>query len=267
MRLLSILSLLLPLLIPSTLSASLTLVPPPSLLPSLTSSTTAHLRTLGLHHSAPISRTGTFHFRNLTAGSYLLDVAAADFVFEVLRVDVTDGERDEEIKVYATRRGIEWENRGVERRERPVQVLVLGRKEYYSKREGFSPMSFLKNPMILIAILGMAVMFGMPYLIENMDPETRAEFDAQSKAGGPLGLSGLLPGSSSSNADSSGAGSGTAADGNPANAIRDFDMAAWMAGSGGAKKTKDGEGNGSGSGSGNGRSGGEKKGGGGRRRG
>ena len=30
-----------------------------------------------------------------------------------------------------------------------------------------SPASLLKNPMILIAIVGMGMMFGMPYLMEN----------------------------------------------------------------------------------------------------
>lgn len=30
-----------------------------------------------------------------------------------------------------------------------------------------SPMSLLKNPMILIAIVGLGFVFGMPYLLEN----------------------------------------------------------------------------------------------------
>ena len=30
-----------------------------------------------------------------------------------------------------------------------------------------SPLSLLKNPMILIAIVGLGFVFGMPYLLEN----------------------------------------------------------------------------------------------------
>ncbi len=33
-----------------------------------------------------------------------------------------------------------------------------------------SPLSLLKNPMILIAIVGLGFVFGMPYLMENSAP-------------------------------------------------------------------------------------------------
>ena len=33
-----------------------------------------------------------------------------------------------------------------------------------------SPLSLLKNPMILIAIVGLGFVFGMPYLLENSTP-------------------------------------------------------------------------------------------------
>lgn len=96
-------------------------------------------------------------------------------------------------------------------------------------------MSLLKNPMILIAVVGMGMMFGMPYLLDNseplflpsfvmvtgacvytndipVDPETRQEFEEAQKSGPLAGV--------------------TAA----TNPMQGFDMAAWMAGSG-AKHT------------------------------
>ena len=60
--------------------------------------------------------------------------------------------------------------------------------------------------MILLAVVSVGIMFGMPYLMENMDPEMRAEFEEQSKKG-PLAMA---------------AGGG--------NGLQNFDMAAWMAG-------------------------------------
>ena len=33
-----------------------------------------------------------------------------------------------------------------------------------------SPLSLLKNPMILIAIVGLGFVFGMPYLLDNSTP-------------------------------------------------------------------------------------------------
>ncbi|KAK4146537.1 uncharacterized protein C8A04DRAFT_25766, partial [Dichotomopilus funicola] len=63
-------------------------LPNPHLLPA---STRATLTTLGhTTLSAPLSDTNTFVFRNVSGGSYLLDVHSAGFVFVPLRVDVTD---------------------------------------------------------------------------------------------------------------------------------------------------------------------------------
>ncbi|TVY35352.1 hypothetical protein LSUB1_G004455 [Lachnellula subtilissima] len=70
-----------------------------------------------------------------------------------------------------------------------------------------SPLSLLKNPMILIAGVSMIIVFGMPYLMDNMDPEMRAEFEERQK--------------------STSITSGTAA-----NPLQNFDAAAWLAGSG-----------------------------------
>ncbi len=93
-----------------------------------------------------------------------------------------------------------------------------------------SPLSLLKNPMILIAGASMLLVFGLPYLMENsayillpfstthanmyfsVDPEMRAEFEEQQKK--PLLTS------------------------NPAaNSLQNFDAAAWLAGSN-SKKTE-----------------------------
>ncbi len=61
--------------------------------------------------------------------------------------------------------------------------------------------------MILMALFSLAMIVGMPYLLENMDPESRAEFEQMQKQN-PL-----------ANAA------------NPAAALN-FDFASWMAGRG-----------------------------------
>jgi hypothetical protein len=66
-------------------------------------------------------------------------------------------------------------------------------------------MSLFSNPMILIALFSLGVVVGMPYLLENMDPETKAEFEAMQKERGVSA--------------------------NPAAAVQNFDLAGWMAGS------------------------------------
>ncbi|KAI9750799.1 MAG: hypothetical protein M4579_006300 [Chaenotheca gracillima] len=195
-----------------TFASSLT-VSPPSNVPTLPASSTATLTTLGKTYTARITRANVFRFTDLSPGSYLLDVHCRDYFFAPLRVDVTEpasGAEDDKgkVEVWQTFRGNEWDNKGELRRERPVGLLLVSPKEYYVQREGFSPLSLLKNPMILLAGFSMLIIFGMPYLLENMDPETRAEFEESQKksAVGRAGASGQNP-------------------------LQGFDMAAWMAGS------------------------------------
>lgn len=61
--------------------------------------------------------------------------------------------------------------------------------------------------MILMALFSGLLMFGMPKLMENMDPEMKAEMEEMQK-------NGVL-------------GSGTT---NTAQQIQNFDLASWMAG-------------------------------------
>lgn len=77
----------------------------------------------------------------------------------------------------------------------------------------------LKNPMILIAGFSMLVIFGMPYLIDNMDPELKEEFNKQQKNGG---VAGMLAG---------GGGGAQQQQNNAAQSLANFDAAAWLAGS------------------------------------
>ncbi|KAF2840439.1 hypothetical protein M501DRAFT_1002792 [Patellaria atrata CBS 101060] len=187
------------------------LLPNPSVLPA---STHASLHSSGPEIDVPLTRQNTFEFDNLTAGSYLLTVYSRDFIFEPLRVDVAGEPGKETVGVWQTFRGNEWDNKGEKRGEgragtgAPIvtEVRVVAPKEFYQERGGFNLLGFLKSPMILMALFSMAMIFGMPYLMENMDPETKAEFEEMQKAS-PL-----------------------ASANNPAAQLQNFDLASWMAG-------------------------------------
>ncbi|KAL4927813.1 uncharacterized protein BDV17DRAFT_292302 [Aspergillus undulatus] len=232
------------LLAPAALSSRLTItIPPSQLLPnphSLPADTHATLTstTLSSPLKAPLTRSGTFQFFDLAAadykvpsgqrddlsGSYLLDIRSSEYVFAPLRVDLDA--RGNVKGVWETFRGNEWGNRGVEKYIRPVggdgegessggnkkdvlvDARVVGRKGFYEVRQTFSPLSLFKNPMILLALVALAFTFGMPKLMENMDPEMREEFEKQSRASPISGAQSAMAG------------------GGPAN----FDLAGWMAG-------------------------------------
>ncbi|KAF2182806.1 hypothetical protein K469DRAFT_585120 [Zopfia rhizophila CBS 207.26] len=188
----------------------------PSILPP---STHATLQSFGPPLSAHLTRSNSFNFNNVSAGSYLATIHCRDYAFEPLRVDVSvedavegSGEKREVIRAWQTFIGNEWDNKGESRGEGGnglvVEARPLGQKYYVQERSGFSPLSFLKNPMILMALFSMVLIFGMPYLMENMDPETRAEFEEMQKK------SPLSGGNNN----------------NPAQQIQNFDLASWMAG-------------------------------------
>ncbi|KKK16073.1 hypothetical protein ARAM_000719 [Aspergillus rambellii] len=196
---------------------------------------------------APLTRAASFVFdlalnapapatTNAAAqSSYLLDIRAPEYVFAAYRVDVSS--EGELLGVWETFRGNAWENTGGEKFSSSsssastsesesesesessrsassadviiIDAKVLGKKAFYEIRPKFSPLALFKNPMILLALVALGFTFGMPRLMENMDPEMRAEFEKQSRAS-PL----------------SGAASGAMSAGGPAN----FDLAGWMAG-------------------------------------
>ncbi|KAA8647551.1 uncharacterized protein ATNIH1004_006245 [Aspergillus tanneri] len=176
--------------------------------------------------TAPLTRSGTFIFWDLRSPkpeSYLLDIHSAEYVFPPLRVDVSvDGKV---LGIWETFRGNPWENRGAEKfavttatsetttevLDVAVEIKPLARRGFYEERAKFSPLALFKNPMILMALVAMGFTFGMPKLMENMDPEMRAEFEKQSRSS-PIS-------SATRNAMASGGG-----------AQAGFDLAGWMAG-------------------------------------
>ncbi|EAW14676.1 uncharacterized protein ACLA_000870 [Aspergillus clavatus NRRL 1] len=226
--------------IATAVSSSLTItIPPSNLLPNpntLPAGTHATLISLpspgdtnnansNLPHpmTAPLTRSASFVFRNLKSAkpeSYLLDIRSAGYVFAPYRVDVSaDGAV---LGVWETYRANPWDNRGAEKfavdaaaaspaaTDVAVDAKVLGQRGFYEERARFSPLSLLKNPMILLALVALGFTFGMPKLMENMDPEMRAEFEKQSRSSPITGAT--------RNAMTGGGGPGN------------FDLAGWMAG-------------------------------------
>jgi len=192
-------------------------IPNPSTLPP---TTTASLTTLSASYVAPLSAFNIFDFRNISAGSYLLDVHCPTHIFSGMRVDVHAAGPDasEKVEAWGTFRGHDWSNKGeimevrtTDKGAKMFEARALMPKNYYTERVGFSPLSLLKNPMILIAGVSMVLVFGMPYLMDSMDPEVRAEFEERQKSSPVQGLlAGQQPG---------------------ANPLQNFDPAAWLAGS------------------------------------
>lgn len=212
-------------------------IPPTQALPnprSLPPQTHATLSSFHFDASAYLSPANTFAFHNVSEGSYLLDVHSPSHAFAPLRVDVLPvvsgaGQTEKEektvkLKVAAwdTYRGNDWNNKGeaaAVTNSGALEVKVLGPKNFYMERSGFNVLSILKSPMILMGLVSMAIFFGMPYLVDNMDEETKKEWEESQKSNPMSSLMGGQQGAQSP--------------------MGNFDMAAFLAGS-----SKDNNGNG-----------------------
>lgn len=180
-----------------------------------------------------------------TIGSHLLSIYARDVVFASYRIDtnfdpsspLSSGKATQASDVlisFAAQLypGTQWSDTGLsllpqnpapnsdapnDQRSLPVASLtiaprVLSAKNFYEDRPAFNPLSLLKSPMVLLGIVGLLFTFGMPKLMENMDPEMKAEYEEMQKKGPTAAIGRAMQGE-------------TPAGGN-------FDLASYLAGSG-----------------------------------
>ncbi|KAL7799852.1 hypothetical protein V8C37DRAFT_407373 [Trichoderma ceciliae] len=197
-----------------TLTVHLPSKPNPFLLPP---STHATLASLHKRLDAPLTALNTFSFHNVSADSYLLDVHCATDVFQPLRVDIGD---DGEVKAWETFRGNEWGNKGEEVQvksegaaSRGVGVKALGGKIFFMERPALRLLvSSFASTMFLRLLCHICVCLWDRLTPISVDPELRAEFEERQKE-------------SPMNAIMANAQGGQ-------NPLGNFDMAAYLAGSG-----------------------------------
>ncbi|GMQ03028.1 hypothetical protein CsSME_00048996 [Camellia sinensis var. sinensis] len=126
---------------------------------------------------------GYFSFHNVPTGTHLIEVAANGYFFSPVRVDVS-ARNPGKVQAALT------ENR------RGLTELVLEplrEEQYYEIREPFSIMSLVKSPMGLMMGFMLIMVFLMPKLVENMDPE-----EMKRAQEGVPSLANMLPGTARS---------------------------------------------------------------------
>lgn len=206
----------------TTLAASLRInIPPSTLLPNpntLPASTHATLTTAsGTQLRAPLRKGNYIEFPSIpSSGSHLLNIYTRDYTIAPYRIDISPT-TSEITGAFETYHGTQWSDHGVALTPAPTTSLtitakVLARKNFYDARPGFNVLSLLKNPMILMGVVALAFTFGMPKLMENMDPEMRQEYEEMQKKSPVAGIGRAMQGG----------GGGGGADG--------FDLAGFLAG-------------------------------------
>ena len=150
-------------------------VPPSAALPNPgTLSSTTHAVLLGptsVRYDAPLRRDTSFSFPSIQDASYLLTIHSRDHVFPPLRIDVSKSGEVSRVSAWQTFRGNEWSNKGPlfgnATDALAIDVRAIGRKVFYVERGGFNFLGFLKSPMILMGLFSVALIFGMPYIMNN----------------------------------------------------------------------------------------------------
>lgn len=61
----------------------------------------------------------------------------------------------------------------------PFLLQTHGSYEYFEKKPGFTIMSILSNPMILMGVVMVGMMFLMPKMMDNLDPEEKERMRKQ----------------------------------------------------------------------------------------
>ncbi|CAI0415191.1 unnamed protein product [Linum tenue] len=125
---------------------------------------------------------GYFSFHNVPAGTHLIEVSATGYFFSPVRVDVS-ARFPGKVQAALT------ENR------RGLTELVwepLREEYYYEIREPFSIMSLVKSPMGLMIGFMLVVVFLMPKLMENMDPEEMQRAQEEMRSQGVPSLANFL---------------------------------------------------------------------------
>ncbi|CAE6164703.1 unnamed protein product [Arabidopsis arenosa] len=136
----------------------------------------------GGQHVTFLRPDGYFTFHKVPAGTHLIEVYAMGYFFSPVRVDVSARHRG---KVQAT----------LTETRRSLTELVLEplrAEQYYEMREPFSVMSIVKSPMGLMVGFMVVVVFLMPKLMENIDPEEMKSAQEQMRSQGVPSLTSLI---------------------------------------------------------------------------
>ncbi|KAF8316128.1 hypothetical protein DL93DRAFT_2111649 [Clavulina sp. PMI_390] len=164
----------------------------------------------GGRYRASIRKDGKFTFYDVAPGSYVLEVLARDHEFDPLRVDVlpelpaapastpapaspsatsTPSDDDEPlfvpippspkplIEVRPAIPGTPFHAhssahlQALQQLPYPIAISTKGEKVYVVKKKGFDVLEMFKNPMMLMMLLAGGMVFILPTIMENMDPE------------------------------------------------------------------------------------------------
>lgn len=136
-------------------------------------------KNLGPSHETYLQKSGSFVFTNVTSlGTYLLtldSITLSTTDYSAFRI-VIEANQVTANKVYS---GHDWETDVGPLVEYPVAFEPLYRPQYVVEREKFSAIAMLKSPMVLLTLGSLVMVFLLPKMMENLDPEALQAIQGQ----------------------------------------------------------------------------------------
>eukprot|EP00921_Rhytidocystis_pertsovi_P024771 GHVQ01039870.1.p1 GENE.GHVQ01039870.1~~GHVQ01039870.1.p1 ORF type:complete len:249 (-),score=30.58 GHVQ01039870.1:190-936(-) len=133
----------------------------------------------GQYQTTP-NRDGSFFFNGVAVGQYILEVHHPHFAFRPLFVECSL--RQSVVTTTAYMHTIEH-GRG-QKVFYPLQIAAAATHHYFQVREEFNILALVRNPMILIGLVGMGLMLLLPKLQNSIDPEALQELGQGAPGGG-----------------------------------------------------------------------------------
>ncbi|KAF9214821.1 hypothetical protein BGZ59_002881 [Podila verticillata] len=128
----------------------------------------------GGEYSAMVSKEGRFTFPNVPEGSYLLEVQSSQYIYPTLKVIVAA----KESRAFMVTPGADWSNND-NQLQFPLTLTPRAAASFFIPREGFKISHLFANPMMLMMGFSVLMLFVMPKLLSNMDPEAMEEMQGQ----------------------------------------------------------------------------------------
>lgn len=116
---------------------------------------------------------GAFTLHGVAAGVHRLEVLAPDFQFSSFKLDVSKDTGKVRVLEFA------YPGAAKQAASYPIVATAHGKVAYFQKREGFNYKSILYNPMIIMMLVTGVLVFAMPKMMQNMDPEEMKQMQEQ----------------------------------------------------------------------------------------
>ena len=124
-----------------------------------------------------VKSNGEFEIHNVLPGSYLVEVLSPNFVFDPVRVDISSKSG----KIRARKVNF-LKVSAVTHLPYPLGFKAEKQAGFFEKKESWSILSTLKNPMVLLLVAPLVLMVLLPRLMKSMDPESQKEMQESMNA-------------------------------------------------------------------------------------